>query len=95
MFGHDCPDLEHAMCGHQYPNIQLEELLWVVVVRQNRDIHPGSVAPSTLTVSPAYSMAGWTCSLLLASCVIINEVQDRYDPVSLAGVCNPTWPIRG
>ncbi len=66
----------------------------MVVVGQNRDVHPGSVPPSTLTASPAGSPAGCTCSLQLASSVIINEEQYIYEPVSLAGVCNPTWPLR-
>lgn len=38
--GHDCTDLEHAVRGRQHPHVQLQELLWVVVVGQNRDVHP-------------------------------------------------------
>lgn len=84
--GHHRPHLKHAVCGRQHPNVQLQELLRVVV-GQNRDVHPGSAAPSA---APAGSLAGCTCSPQLAASVIINEEQDIYEPVSLAGVCNPT-----
>lgn len=46
--GHERSDLVHALCGIQHPNIQLEKLLRVVVIGQNRDVHLGTAATSTL-----------------------------------------------
>lgn len=88
--GHNCPDLEHAVRGRQHPDVQLEELLRVVVVGQSRDVHRGPLDSHSLLDC----QAGCICSLQLARCAIIHEEQDIYEPVSLAGVCNPTWPLK-
>lgn len=51
--GHGRPDLQHAACGRQRADVQLEELLGAVVVGQSREVHPGGAAPSTEKASPA------------------------------------------
>lgn len=75
--GHYCPNLEHAVCGWQHPNVQLEEFLRVVIVGQSRNIHPDSAAPSTLSTSLANYLANSTYSLrLTGSAIIIYEECD-------------------
>lgn len=51
---HQSSDLGHPTGGRQRPDVQLEELFWVVVVGENTNVHSHS---SKLTVSPASS---WT-----------------------------------
>lgn len=36
---HHRADLEHAMCSRQHSHIQLQKLLWMIVVRQDSYVH--------------------------------------------------------
>ena len=71
--GHECSNLEHTARGPQHLNIQLQELLRVIIVGQNNDVHLSYVTPPTQIVSAACSPSQCTCSQQLESLVIINE----------------------